>query len=104
MTRLSAHNSSQNHYRDQDAGDDQAKGYGGRDNSKFAIVLCEMQAWEQQSSKIIFQHEKPLVDIKLISAPVPFKVHTFFGNGFGKDGWNGGEDFRTTGWAGTLFV
>lgn len=104
MTQLSAHSSSQNHYRDHDAGDDQAKGYGGRDNFKFAIVLCEMQAWEKQFPKIIFQHEKPLVDIKLISVPVPFKVHTFFGNVFGKDGWNGGGHSRTTGWAGALFV
>jgi hypothetical protein len=72
---LPAHISSQNHYRDHDAGDDQAKGYGGRDNFKFVPVLCEMQAWEQQSSKIIFQHKKPLIGIKPISAPIPFNVH-----------------------------
>src|ERR1035437_1367933 len=69
---LSAHISSQNHYRDHDAGDDQAKGYGARDNFKFVPVLCEMQAWEQQFPKIIFQHEKPLIGIKFISAPIPF--------------------------------
>jgi len=28
---------------------------------------------------IIFQHEKPLIGIKSISAPIPFNVHTFFG-------------------------
>jgi hypothetical protein len=76
---LSAHISSQNHYRDHDAGDDQAKGYGARDNFKFVPVLCEMQAWEQQFPKIIFQHEKPLIGIKSISAPIPFNVHTFCG-------------------------
>jgi hypothetical protein len=54
---LLAHSSSQNHYRDHDAADDQAKRYGGRDNFKFVPVLCEMQAWEQQFSKIIFQHK-----------------------------------------------
>ena len=38
-----------------------------------------MQAWEKQFSQIIFQHEKPLVDIKPIEAPIPSNVHTFFG-------------------------
>jgi hypothetical protein len=38
-----------------------------------------MQAWEKQFSKIIFQHEKPLVAITTIAARMPFNVHTFFG-------------------------
>ena len=36
---LFAHRSSQNHYRGQAAGDDQAKQYGGRDNFKLLVVL-----------------------------------------------------------------
>ena len=36
---LIANSPSQNHYRDQDAADDQAKRYGGRDNFKLVSVL-----------------------------------------------------------------
>ena len=51
-------NPSQNHYRSQDTAADQAERYGGRDDFKFVSVLCRLQSWEQQFTKIIFQHER----------------------------------------------
>jgi hypothetical protein len=75
---LFAHGPFQNHYRGQAAADDQAKQYGGRDDFKLLVVLRRMQAREKQFPKIFSQHEKPLVDISPIKAPILFNVHTFF--------------------------